>query len=193
MEVLVPPYVFFKFKTRYKHERLDFNASSLDAALERACFVDPEEVSRQNFIFCCAAILFQRKLLVLYLHDDEDEFSKTFCPLLADETVKRILNQSCLLYIIDMSDCRHHDFVKSQLLLYPELTVLEKRIDRKKTGLVIILPVDDTFEIAGVLQGSVKQKDIIERLQMFIGNLEEELKCERSLAVIKDQNIEKIK
>lgn len=128
-------------------------------------------------------------MLALYLHNDDDEFSKGFCPLLIDEDVTSLLKKSCLLLAWDIGDSQYHAVIKNMLKNIEEFDVIETRINQKKAALLLIASISNAIALYGILQGQVKKKDIVDRMSLYCRSFEEEVKCEKSLAPGKDDNV----
>lgn len=120
-------------------------------------------------------------MLALYLHHDDDTFSKIFCPLLVDEALIDILGTYCLVLPWDITNSKDHNAIKKMINEYNELEFISFRLNKKKSGLLLVAPIDQTITLFGILQGNLKKNDIIEKIKLYCSNFNMELDCEKTL------------
>lgn len=132
-------------------------------------------------------------MLALYLHSDDDAFSKVFYPLLQNESLSNLLEIYCLFLPWEITSRAYHDIINKMLSDYNELEIITNRIDNKKAALLFISPVKNTIAVFGVLQGRMKEHEIIDSVSSFCASFEVELKCEEKLVEAKNKDIIKIK
>lgn len=132
-------------------------------------------------------------MLALYLHSDNDEFSKVFCPLLLKENLANVLEAYCLFLPWEITNEEYHGTMKEMLRSYSELEVFVNRFEQKKAALILIAPIKCTISVFGILQGSLDETAIIERVTTFCNSFEIEMECEKELLKTKNNEIAKIK
>lgn len=133
-------------------------------------------------------------MLALYLHCDDDAFSQVFCPQLANEKFINLLEVYCLFLAWDISDCTYHTVIKEMIKDFNELNFIEYRLINKRSGLLLITPVEDTITLFGILQGAkMKEEEIINSFSLYCESFAIELQCERTLLETRKQDILKIK
>lgn len=131
-------------------------------------------------------------MLALYLHHDDDAFSKVFCPLLNEEELINVLEVYCVFLPWDITDPKNHSIITRMISGYNELNFIEFRISKKRAGLLLIAPIDNTITSFGILQGKMSTSEIMEKVQLYCESFEVEMECEKTLCESKDEDTVKM-
>jgi hypothetical protein len=121
-----------------------------------------------TFLTCCLEDAFtqafetsiqRRRALILYLHNKNDAFSKTFCEQLTQQHIQQILNDKFLLLCWDVEENEYTRCLIEALENCNELRTYRSLIELKVCGALVMVPTGRSFRVISVMKGTVTGKE----------------------------------
>lgn len=97
--------------------------------------------------------------MILYLHNKNDAFSKTFCEQLTQQHIQQILNDKFLLLCWDVEENEYTRCLIEALENCNELRTYRSLIELKVCGALVMVPTGRSFRVISVMKGTVTGKE----------------------------------
>ncbi|KAJ8963323.1 hypothetical protein NQ318_018792 [Aromia moschata] len=153
------------------HSSITFHSCTLENALSQTCL----------------APLNQRKVLLLYLHNEEDSFSSIFCSHLRGREVAEILRRSFFLLGWDIGESKYQGALKAALERCDDLSNLVNMIQSRSAAALFIVPINDSLTVSSILRVDVSRENLLLTLTQSENFLNVESSQEEELQLLNEQ------
>ncbi|VEN62899.1 unnamed protein product [Callosobruchus maculatus] len=130
--------------------------------------------------------LTSRKLLLLYLNNPKDKFSKVFWENVMDENVIRSIEESFLLLAWDVEDSKYHNAL-NRALDNNELGILSPLVEKKICSAIIIAPIRDSYTTLACMRSTTNSSDFSDYIRNAQEHLRNEVEQETSLRTVEEE------
>ncbi|KAF5304628.1 hypothetical protein FQR65_LT07910 [Abscondita terminalis] len=144
---------------------------SLEEALEDSCFA-PYQF---------------RKLLALYLHNEDDLFSKNFCSKLTNGKVRDVFERSFHILGWDLMSNRNGG-LENIVNQWSPLRSIAELISTKQSALIILYPSENSFFVFTVVRGNYDMKELENFLHEIELRFNQEVKNTHQSRIVQQTN-----
>ncbi|CAG9821000.1 unnamed protein product [Phaedon cochleariae] len=112
---------------------------------------------------CCFASIQERKVLLLYLHKENDDFSRLFLKNVNNTKVSNIMKKDFFLLAWDVENTQYHGDMERALCEF-ELSSLASLVRTKTCCALFIQNISDCIAVNSKLAGKIPDKDFLNAL-----------------------------